>query len=150
MHKLTYFIDRGHGEYEPFYEYDRSHVGEDEFYARQLCTYFIMKGLQYQLTSNEMKGEEEILVLEEVGANHRLPDEQDYHGKGLFVEFRSSLPEENYRLLHARPLESHFEVIRFLLKDVVDIPFVGQVFTTSTEIDEDRGVYVIYVKEIEP
>ncbi|NMD69479.1 RNA helicase [Bacillus sp. DNRA2] len=149
MRILTYFIDRGNGDYEPFYEYHRSDVGEDEFYARQLCTYFIMKGLQYQLTSNEMKGEEEILVLEEMGSNHRLSDEQDYHGKGLHVEFRSSLPEENYRLLHVRPCESHFEVIRYLLKDVVDIPFVGQVYTTSTEIDEDRGVYVVYVKEIE-
>lgn len=149
MQKLTYFIDRGQGEYEPFYEYHLSQMGEDEVYARQLCTYFIMQGIQYQLISNEMMGEDEILVLEEMGPNTQLPDEQNYRGKGLHLEFRSSLPEENYRLLHVRHCESHFDVIRFLLKDVVDIPFVGQVYTTSTEIDEDRGVYIIYTKEIE-
>lgn len=149
VRKLTYFIDRGNEEYEPFYEYHLPQVGVDEIYARQLCTYFIMKGIQFQLTSNEMKGNDEILVLEEMGPNHPLPDEHNYRGKGMNVEFRSSLPEENYRLLHVSPCDSHFEVIRFLLKDVVDIPFVGQMYTTSTEIDEDRGVYVVYVKEID-
>ncbi|WP_318504802.1 RNA helicase [Bacillus sp. T3] len=149
MHKLTYFIDQGNGEYQPFYEYEVPFVGEDEFYARQLCTYFIVKGMQYQLISNEMRGSEEILALEEMGPNNPLPDEQIYRSKGLHLEFRSSLPEENYRLLHVTPCETHFEVIRYLLKDIVDIPLLGQFYTTSTEIDEDRGTYVIYVKEIE-
>lgn len=149
MHKLTYFIDQGNGDYHPFYEYQLPQVGEDEFYARQLCTYFIMQGIQYQLISNEMKGGEEILVLEEMGPNTRLPDEQIYRNKGLHLEFRSSLAEENFRLLHVKPCETHFEIIRFLLKDVVDIPLLGQFYTTSTEIDEDRGVYCVYVKEIE-
>jgi len=44
---------------------------------------------------------------------------------------------------------SHFDVLRFLLKDVVDVPGIGQKLVTSTEIDEDRGVYVIYVKDLE-
>lgn len=149
MHKLTYFIDRGNGEYQPFYEYKQPETFEDEFYARQLCTYFIIQGTQYQLTSNEMKGSDEILVLEEMGINERLPDEQSYRGRGVHIEFRSSLEEESYRLLYCLPCETHFEVIRFLLKDVVDIPNLGQFYTTSTEIDEDRGVYVIYLKEID-
>ncbi|MGJ7922421.1 RNA helicase [Neobacillus sp. LXY-4] len=149
MHKLTYFIDRGNGDYQPFFEYSYPDVGEDEFYARQLCTYFIIEGMQYQLISNEMKGSEEILVLEEMGPNQLVPDEQTYRNNGLHLEFRSSLAEENYRLLNVIPCDSHFEVIRFLLKDVVDIPVRGQYYTTSTEIDEDRGAYVIYVKEID-
>ncbi|AGK53054.1 hypothetical protein [Bacillus sp. 1NLA3E] len=149
VQKLTYFIDRGNGEYQPFYEYCLPLVGEDEFYARQLCTYFIMEGRQYQLLSNEMKGSEEILVLEEIGANERLPDENIYRGNGLHLEFRSSQLQENYKLLKVEQIETHFEVIRFLLKDVVDILGVGQFLTTSTEIDEDRGAYVIYVKPID-
>ena len=44
MKKLTYFIDKGNGDYEPFYEYTVPAVGIDELYARQLCTYFIMRG----------------------------------------------------------------------------------------------------------
>ncbi|MCS1382438.1 hypothetical protein NXZ75_09540 [Lysinibacillus sphaericus] len=46
------------------------------------------------------------------------------------------------------PCETHTEVIRYLLKNVVDIPNIGQMLVTSTEIDEDRGVYVIYVTEL--
>lgn len=149
MNKLTYFIDRGNNDYEPFVEYKLPIVGEDELYARQLCTYFIIRGRQYQLLSNEMKGDEEILVLTELGANESSLDEKFYHDRGLNIEFRCHRAEENYRLITGIQCMTHFEVIRYLLKDVVDIPGFGQYFTTSTEIDEDRSVYVVYVKNLD-
>lgn len=149
MKKLTYFIDRGNEDYQPFFEYHLPQVGEDEFYARQLCTYFIIEGRQYQLLSNEMMGDEEILVLEEMGRNEKLPDERSYRSKGIHLEFRSHDPNENYKLYSVIHCETHYDVLRYLLKDVVDIPGIGQYLTTSTEIDEDRGVYVIYVKPID-
>jgi hypothetical protein len=149
MQKLTYFIDRGNNEYESFYEYQVPNVGEDELYARQLCTYLILKGRQYQLLSNEMQGLEEILVLNDLGPNEMLPDDLQYKGKGLHIEFRRFKKEENYRLISRIPCHTHFDVIRYLLKDVVDIPGFGQFFMTSTELDEDRGVYVIYVKNVD-
>lgn len=148
MKKLTYFIDRGNGRYDPFYEYFVPSVGIDEVYARQLCTYFIMKGNQYELVSNEMSGEEEILVLKDLGRNEISSNEQSFNGKGLFIEFRTNKREENYRLLKVMSCKTHFEVLRYLLKDVVDVPDIGQMLTTSTEIDEDRSVYVIYVKNL--
>ena len=149
MQKLTYFIDRGNNEYKSFYEYTIPNVGEDELYARQLCTYLILKGRQYQLMSNEMQGEEEILVLTELGQNETILDEKYYHDKGLNIEFRRYRKEENYRLISTIPCSTHFEVLRYLLKDVVEIPEFGQFFMTSTELDEDRSVYVIYVKNLD-
>jgi hypothetical protein len=47
------------------------------------------------------------------------------------------------------PYRTHYEVIRLLLKDVVQVPGQGSMLTTSTEVDEDRGCYVIYVRRIE-
>ena len=76
MKQLTYYIDKGNGHFEPFYEYMIPNVGADEFYARQLCTYFIMKGTQYELVSNEMDGEQEILVIKEMGRNLSGEDEE--------------------------------------------------------------------------
>jgi hypothetical protein len=149
MQKLTYFIDRGNDEYESFYEYTVPNVGEDELYARQLCTYLILNGNQYQLISNEMQGNEEILVIHDLGPNEKLPDELLYQGQGLHVEFRRFRKEEQYRLISRIPCHTHFDVIRYLLKDVIDIPGLGQFFTTSTELDEDRGVYVLYVKNLD-
>lgn len=125
-----------------------SNVGIDEFYARQLCTYFIMHGTQYELISNEMEENVEVLVLKEMGRNLSGEDEQSFRTRGIHIEFRSPHERENYRLFSRIPCETHFEVIRYLLKNVVDVPEVGQMLVTSTEIDEDRGVYVIYVTDL--
>ncbi len=149
MKKLTYFIHDGKDGYEPLYEYTSSSVGIDEFYARQLCTYFVIKGSQYELVSNEMNGEDEILVLEDRGRNNSVIDEKNYRGLGIHVEFRRHLESENYKLLSTVPCQTHLDVIRYLLKDVTDIPEIGQMEVTSTEIDEDRGVYVLYVKDLQ-
>ncbi|EFV78670.1 RNA helicase [Cytobacillus pseudoceanisediminis] len=148
MKKLTYYIDKGKGEYEPFYEYSAQSVGIDELYARQLCTYFIMRGQQYELISNEMDGEEEILVIKDIGRNPHVLDEKVFRGKGLNIEIRRYREMENYKLLSIIPCQTHFDIIRYLLKDIVDIPGIGQKQVTSTEIDEDRGVYVLYIKDI--
>jgi hypothetical protein len=148
MKKLTYYIDKGNDEYEPFFEYTVPEVGIDELYARQLCTYFIMRGKQYELLSNEMNGEEDQLMLREMGSNPNTTDERGYHGKGLHIEIRRFREEEDYKLLALVPCQNHFEVIRYLLKDVADVPDIGQKLVTSTEIDEDRGVYVLYVKDV--
>ncbi len=149
MKQLIYYIDKGNGHFEPFYEYMIPDVGADEFYARQLCTYFIMKGTQYELVSNEMDGDQEILVIKEMGRNLSGEDERSFRGKGIHVEFRSPNERQNYRLFSRIPCGAHFDVLRFLLKDIVDVPDYGQMLVTSKEIDEDRGVYVIYVTDLQ-
>lgn len=148
LEKLTYYLDKGNGQYEALYEYSTTNIGMDEFYARQLCTYFIIRGTQYELIANEMHKEEDILVVKEVGRNLQGENELNYRGKGIHIEFRSPNERENYRLLTRIPCDTHFEVLRYLLKDVVDIPGIGQKLVTSNEIDEDRGVYVIYTKNL--
>jgi hypothetical protein len=148
LKKLIYYLKDRNGKYRPLYEYNVSEVGIDELYARQLCTYFIMKGNQYELVSNEMDGEEEILVVRESGRNVTTADEFSYRGKGLNIEIRRFRESENYKRIAMIPCQTHFDIIRFLIKDIVDIPGIGQMAVTSTEIDEDRGVYVIYVKDI--
>ena len=147
MKQLTYYLDKGNGQYEPFYQYSLPDIGVDECYARQLCTYFIVRGTQYELISNEMAGEEEILVVREIGRNLQGEKEKNYRGLGIHIEFRVPELRENYRLVSCIPCDTHYEVLRYLLKDVIDIPGIGQMLVTSTEVDEDRGVYVMYVKE---
>ena len=148
MKKLTYFIDKGNNHFEPFYEYHAHTVGIDEFYARQLCTYFIMRGRQYELVANEMHGEEDILVIKDMGRNPHVADERGYQGRGLQIEIRRYREEENFRMLTSIPCNSHFDILRYLLKDIIDVPGLGQKAVTSTEIDEDRGVYVLYIKDM--
>lgn len=145
MNQLTYYIDNGGGRYEPLLTYQVDNAGIDEMYARQLCTYLIAGGIQYELISNEMNEGEEILLVKQTGNNETYMDEVNYRGRGIHVEFRD--PNEHGRLLAAVPYRTHYEVIRLLLKDVVQLPEFGAMLTTSTEVDEDRGCYVIYVKQ---
>lgn len=147
MNTLVYYLDKG-DEYVPLYEYSLTCVGVDEVYARQLCTYFIMRGQQYELISNEMNGDEEQLVVVDRGRNPHVADEQGFRGKGIQVEIRRHKESDNYRLLTSFPCDTHYDVIRYLLKDVIELPGLGQKRVTSKEIDEDRGVYVLYVAEI--
>lgn len=152
MKKLTYFIDKGMDNYEPLFEYSPPDIDINEIYTRQLCTYFIKNGKQYTLICNEMHEDEDLLVLKENGNNYKslTETEENYKGKGIYVEFRfveNDISSE-FKLLSTVKVESHWDVLRFLLKDIVTIPEHNLMEITSTEIDEDRGCYVIYVKNI--
>ncbi|CCQ92300.1 DNA or RNA helicase of superfamily II [[Clostridium] ultunense Esp] len=148
MKELIYYVKRGEA-YHPIYEYKiPENMLADEAYARQLCTYFIKDGIQYELYANELHDEEEVIVLLEQGVPVSYPDEENYRDKGLFVEFRKPMNELLFTRIARVEVTSHYEVIRYLLKDLLKIPGTGLMERTSSEIDEDRGCYVIYVKEV--
>ncbi|WP_246625005.1 RNA helicase [Fictibacillus nanhaiensis] len=145
--ELTYYIEKVDG-YEPFLTYkipDNMH--NDEKYARQLCEFFVSGQKEYELQSNEMMDDEEILIVKEIGPVKKFSEESSYKGRGIFIEFRQYNNTGDMPLLHVQAMNSHWDVIRYLLKDVVHIPRQGQFQRDSAEIDEDRAVYVIYVGE---
>jgi hypothetical protein len=147
MMELTYYIETADG-YEPFLTYKiPENMHNDEKYARQLCEFFISGQKEYELQSNEMSGKEEILVVKERGPVKRFADETSYKGRGIFIEFRQYHDEGDMPVIHLQAFNSHWDVIRYLLKDVIEIPGKGQFLRDSAEIDEDRAVYVIYVGE---
>lgn len=149
MEKLIYYIDKGFKNYEAFYEYSIPNISQDEIYARQLCTYLIKEGKQFELSYTEMNGSEEYLILKEIGYNKTKYDEKQFSKEiGIPIEFRKLGSFEEHTHLSSKVLDTHWEVIRYLLKDYVEVPEKGLFETTSTELDEDRGCYVIYVKEI--
>lgn len=151
MNTLTYYLKQGDGEYRPLYEYKiPEQMMVDEAYGRQLCTYFIKEGITYELLSNELYGKDEVLVVEERGANTPYTDEEVFHGKGLFIEIRKEDPvRRDFPKVAVLPVMSHYEAVRYLLKDVLSLPEIGLLERTSAEIDEDRGCYVIYTKTVE-
>lgn len=149
MERLVYYIDKGNGECVPFVEYSTKTIGQDELYARQLCHYFIYRGTQYELHSNELEGEDDVIVVKELGRNLSGEDERNFRGQGIQIEFRRPDERANYPLLLRIGCDSHFEVMRYLVKHVVTLQGFGQMLVTSTEIDEDRGVYVMYVTELD-
>jgi hypothetical protein len=146
MMELTYYIEKDE-DYEPFLTYKiPENMHNDEKYARQLCEFFVSGGREYELHSNEMNGNEEILIIKDRGEVRTFADESNYKGRGIFIEFRQYSQDGDMPLIHLQAFNSHWDVIRFLLKDVVDIPGKGQFTRDSAELDEDRAVYVFYVE----
>ncbi|MFD3447916.1 hypothetical protein ACFDTO_25315 [Microbacteriaceae bacterium 4G12] len=147
--KLTYYVKLSEQTYAPIYTYSEGSIDPNEIYARQLCEYLVINGIQYQLLSNEMKDEEEILIVEKLCQTTTLPDEYVYDQEGIHIEFREYQSPTNMPLLYTLNLDpfgrAHWEAIRYLLKDYVDIPTIGLRKRDSAEIDEDRRCYVLYV-----
>lgn len=148
MH-LTYYLQKDDQSYEAFYTYKEGSIDANEIYARQLCEYFIVNGSQYRLLSNEMDGNEEMLIVEHLGAASALPGEVFYNNEGIRLEFREYLSPSHMPLLYTLQINpygrGHWEVIRYLLKDYIDVPTIGICKRDSAELDEDRRCYVLYV-----
>ncbi|KAA0545278.1 RNA helicase [Bacillus sp. BGMRC 2118] len=146
MKTMVYYIQSGTS-YIPFYEYSTSTIEQDEIYARQLCEFFIKDGREYELYSNEMAGDEEVLIIQEKGAATKFSNEKTYP-TGIHMEIRQYRNIGEMTLLHTYQLNTHWEAIRYLLKDVIEVPGYGQMVRDSAEMDEDRKCYVVYVTNI--
>lgn len=146
---LIYYQINSLGEYEALYKYEQNKIDPNEIYARQLCDYFVKNGVQYKLISNELEDNKEVLVLENVGHAQFLNGERYYEGHEIHIEFREYRNRFEMPLLFTKILNPndnpHWHAIRYLLKDYIEIPAIGIRKRDSTEIDEDRKCYVIYV-----
>ncbi|MDG4655724.1 RNA helicase [Ectobacillus antri] len=146
--ELTYYIAENE-RYQAFYTYLEGNIDPNEIYARQLCEYLVLNGEQYRLLSNEMELDKDMLIVEKLGPVASFPDEHSYTNKGVHIEFREYVTENHMPLLYTLELHpygrTHWEALRYLLKDYVFIPTIGLRKRDSAEIDEDRGCYVIYV-----
>ncbi|MEA3321443.1 MAG: RNA helicase [Bacillota bacterium] len=147
MELIYYLHDRG--SYDPIYEYKKGKISEDEIFARQLCTYFIKEGIQYKLICNEgsLDNSTETITVEKDEVARNFYKEKSYPA-GIHMEFREFKYLQDMPLLHTQPLESHWEAIKLLLKDIVHLPGIGECHVDSTEIDEDRQCYVFYIQKI--
>ncbi|WP_226681738.1 RNA helicase [Sutcliffiella horikoshii] len=147
MELIYYLHDRG--SYDPIYEYKKGKISEDEIFARQLCTFFIKEGIQYKLICNEgtLDDSAETITVEKDEIARNFYKEKSYPS-GIHIEFREYKYLQDMPVLHTQPLESHWEAIKFLLKDIVHLPGIGECHVDSTEIDEDRQCYVFYIGKI--
>jgi hypothetical protein len=143
---LMYYVQQG-GQFEALYEYPTNAIEQDEIYARQLCEFFIKNGKEYELESNEMSGLDDLLIVKEKGNSKRFSEETHYQS-GIHLEIRQFKNLGDMNLLKVIPLDSHWHAMRYLLKDVIDIPGIGAKIRDSAEIDEDRKCYVIYVTDL--
>lgn len=143
---LKYLVKESDGSLKELHDYTSSLIGRDAVYARQLCHYVIIGSTQYRLSWNEMVDGEEILYLENQGQD--IPFSDGYVNldiNKIIIEFRP-YNESGFMPLVAekKGLPNHFEVIRYLLKDTIEIEGIGLRDVDSFEYDVARQLYVFY------
>ncbi|MFC7686986.1 hypothetical protein [Ureibacillus sp. GCM10028918] len=138
---LEYRLHKGTNLYEPIYYYTTIELSQ--ILARRECEFFIKEGKTYKQLSSSIEGNLFVIYVE---LFEEAPIEPVEHTeRGIKLEIRELNGRQNYPLLSTEYVSNHLDILSI----------IGSVFTyleknewerDSAEIDEDRGVYVLYVK----
>ncbi|MDN4492546.1 hypothetical protein [Ureibacillus aquaedulcis] len=137
---LEYRLHKATNLYEPIYYYKMIELSQ--ILARRECEFFIKEGKTYKQLSSSIEGNLFVIYVElfEEG-----PIElENTLEQGIKLEVRELNARQNYPLLSTEDVSNHLDILSV----------IGSVYTyleknewerDSAEIDEDRGVYVLYV-----
>lgn len=139
--RLEYRLSDDSSLYPAIYHY--SQLDSSEFFCRRICDFFIKNRKIYRKTSSSREQDLFVIYLEE--EMEEVLFEHAPHYSHVTLEIRLFSEEEESRLMETLQLESHDEVLEYIGNDFIQ--FGEYEFEkVSTEIDEDRSAYVLYVK----
>lgn len=127
------------------YVYNR--IDKDEISMRFACDYFVKDGVVYEkLSAALQRGLYVVYVRSATEENAAVPDGSGAIalGGGIRIEFREYREDaETYPLLHTFRYADDDDALLLLQSDAIE--WSGTFWNrSSTEVDEDRGVYVYY------
>lgn len=148
MPKLEYrLFDQANG-YPAIYYYDV--IPREEIAVRFFCDYFIKAGKVYEKTSAAIEEPIHVIYVKECEdefANNPKP--VGLIGGYVILEVREYREDtENYRLIQTLEFSDLLELLLYVQSNYIVLNDV-EWERTSTEIDEDRKVYVMYVMKPE-
>jgi hypothetical protein len=133
--------------YPVLYYYE--HILPEEIALRFACDYFIKEGTVYEKTSCAVEDADYVIYVKP--SLSELPQPLEFAPRagsaGICVEIRNALPNRKHHpLLEIRECAMMLQALLLLQSNFLYIR--GKEWErTSTEIDEDRKVYVCYVQE---
>jgi hypothetical protein len=144
MPKLEYrLLDEENG-YPSIYSYDK--IQREEIAARFFCDYFIKEGKVYEKTSASVEQQMHVIYVKECEdekANNPKP--VGLIGGYVILEIREYTEEaQTYRLIQTLEISDLLELLLYIQSNYIVLNEV-EWERSSTEIDEDRKVYVMYV-----
>lgn len=148
MARLEYRLLDDEAEYPVLYEYDR--IDKKEIALRFACEYFVKDKRVYALASCATEPDAYVIYVTEADDEKAgVEAKGTSHWNGVRLEIRQFGEEwMNYPLLHTRDFADMHDVLLYLQSDYVTIGD-KEWGRSSTEVDEDRKLYVLYVKEDE-
>ncbi|WP_068982913.1 MULTISPECIES: hypothetical protein [Lysinibacillus] len=138
---LEYRLQKEKDKFEPIYYY--TNIDLPQILTRRECEFFIKEGKTYKQLSSAIEGE---LFVIYVQLYEETPIEMPEHlHEGIKLEIRELNAYKNYPLITFEYMTNHLDILSI----------IGSIYTyiegkewerDSAEIDEDQGVYVLYVK----
>ena len=146
MSKLEYRLFDEAGGYPVLYYY--SAIKPEEAGARFACDYFTKESTVYEKTSCAIEPETNVIYVKAVQSETALaPNPRSTVGMGyVILELREFDEQKNYPLIQSVECPNLNELILYLQSDFITVSGV-EWERSSTEVDEDRQVYVLYVKK---
>jgi hypothetical protein len=138
---LEYRLLKGMNGYEPIFHYPDIEL--EQILARRECEFFVKEGVTYRQLSSAKEGNL-FLIYVEIYEEEPVTDPL-FPPPGLKLEIRELNPRKNHPILKQETYEDHLDILSV----------IGSVYTyidqteyerDSAEIDEDRSVYILYVK----
>ncbi len=138
---LEYRLQKEKDKFEPIFYY--TNIDLPQILTRRECEFFIKEGKTYQQLSSAI---EDGLFVIYVKLYEETPmDMNEPFNEGIKLEFRELNAYKHHPLITFEYMVNHLDILSI----------IGSIYTyiedkewerDSAEIDEDRGVYVLYVK----
>lgn len=138
--KLEYRINDEENGFPPLYHYKQ--IDRNEVFCRRLCDYFIKDGKVYRQTSSLKEDGLFVIFVEEDHEEEIFLHAKTY--EHIAIEIRLFQENEPSSLLFVFEVNRHEEALEYLGSDFVKFGEY-EYKVISTEIDEDRSAYVLYV-----
>ena len=137
---LEYRLQKGKDKFEPIYYY--TNIDLPQILTRRECEFFIKEGKTYKQLSSAI--EDELFVIYVELCEETPMEMQELSCEGIKLEIRELNTYKNHPLITFEYMANHLDILSM----------IGSIYTyiedkewerDSAEIDEDRGVYVLYV-----
>lgn len=138
--KLEYRLNDEHHHYPAIYHYHSLH--RHEVLCRKMCDYFVKDGEVYKKTSSAKEKDVHVIYVEKVLDEQPFQNTKTY--EHVTLEIRLLKETEPSPLLFTYHVSSHEEASDYFGNDYFQFGEY-EYELVSTEIDEDRSTYVLYV-----
>lgn len=140
---LEYRLLNFRDEYEPLYHY--KNIELEQVLARRECEFFIKEGATYKQESSAFEENKHIIYVKKFKEEPKEAEDEAAKGS-IKLEIRELNDLRQYPLLESKYFSTHLDVLSYI--GTIYIYINGEEWERdSAEIDEDRLVYVLYVKK---
>lgn len=139
---LEYRLFKGRDSFEALFHYETT---LDQILARRECEFFVKDGITYKQTSSAIEGDMHLIYVEKHDEGEKEKEEFNLNST-LKLEMRQFNSRKDHPMIKMLELERHIDILSYIGSFYHYIDGL-EWERDSAEIDEDRRVYVLYMKQ---